>query len=587
MDAPSTRQGSAGIDAACGMAVDAATPPVAGAVAHTHAPSAGSSWDFFTNDGTYMPRTHSLVDAAGRTDWPWVLVLLVATVGVIVGYARIFHFWVRCHQGENRKDRNPSLMELAWIFLWCAVCGYAMSIVMFLWPGYRLLAVCLIVLNWWTWKFASRLPGFKSAFTAGRLERELADALRTRNDELERLVVERAAEGDEARRAAESASRAKTDFLAHMSHEIRTPMSAILGYAELLNHSSQTDEQRESTARTIHQNGEHLMAVLNDLLDISKIEAGQVTIEPLDASPACVAGQVLELMAARAKAKGIALRLEAAPGLRESIVTDAMRLRQILLNLVGNALKFTQRGEVVLTVRPARGDSVAFEVRDSGIGMTTEQMARIFQPFTQADASMARRFGGTGLGLVISRRLARLLGGDVEVSSTPGVGSVFTLTITPPAPSPTATAHPGPARPEPGTPTPGDRKRILLVEDGLDNSRLFAHHLRRAGFTVELAQDGLEACERVEADGGAQAPYALVLMDMQMPRLDGYAATARLRAMGFRPPILALTAHAMTQDRDRCLAAGCSGYLTKPIEGPRLIAACREAMREPVASRAA
>ena len=479
-------------------------------------------------------------------------------------------------------------MELAWIFLWCAVCGYAMSILMFFWPAYRLLALFLIVLNWWTWKFVSRLDGFRSVFTAGRLERELADARGPGTTSWSGSWPS----GRPTRTRLAAPPRRPAGPRAtswRMSHEIRTPMTAILGYAELLTDPGLELGQRDESAKTILRNGEHLLAVLNDLLDISKIEAGQVSVEPSDTPIRAMLGQVAELNRARAAAKGLSLRVEVEGGTPASIVTDAMRLRQVLLNFLSNAVKFTHDGEVVITARaaidrstglPTRG--VEFGVRDTGIGMTADQLSRLFQTFAQADASMARRFGGTGLGLAISRKLARLLGGDVEVTSAPGMGSVFTITIAPLEPFPAAdrptslAAHPRPSAAN----APGSR--VLLVEDGVDNSRLFAHHLRQAGFDVEVAQDGMEACERVQAAGGAgqAGGYGLILMGMQMPRLDGYGATARLRAMGFTAPILALTAHAMADDRDRCLAAGFSGYLTKPIDGPRLIAACSDALRE-------
>ncbi|MEZ6235892.1 MAG: ATP-binding protein [Phycisphaerales bacterium] len=574
--------------------------PALAAIPHAH-PTASSA-DFFTNGGNYMPRTHCMVDAAGRTDWPWVIFLIAVTAGVIIGYACIFRFWVKCYRGERKEDRNPRLMELAWIFLWCAVCGYVMSIVMFFWPAYRLLAFFLVVLNWWTWAFVSRLKSFRSVFTAGRLERELADALRSRNDELERLVAERTAEADEARRVAEAASSAKSDFLAHMSHEIRTPMTAILGYAELLQDPAQQPEDRDDAARTIHRNGQHLLGVLNDLLDISKIESGQVTVEPLDVSPRDMARQCVDLLAARARSKGINVRAEIDPDLPARFVTDPMRLRQILLNLLGNAVKFTHEGEVVLHAREGTAGAIVFEVRDTGIGMASEQLDRLFKPFSQADSSMARRYGGTGLGLAISKKLAQLLGGDVEVSSVPDAGSVFTVTLAPlpgiehpefahaadaPLSPPAPSAATGVAHPPAVSYAEGSGVRVLLVEDGPDNRRLFEHHLGRAGFQVTGVNDGQEACDLLRAKGGRTAPFDLILMDMQMPRLDGYEATRRIRAMGFAQPIAALTAHAMQGERERCLAAGCSHYYSKPISGAGLVKACREALGESRAAKAA
>ncbi len=378
-----------------------------------------------------------------------------------------------------------------------------------------------------------------------------------------------------ARADAEAASRAKSEFLANMSHEIRTPMTAILGYADLLCEEGDRPlepEHRTDIVTTIRRNGEHLMSIINDILDLSKIEAGKLAVEARSASPADIVRGVVATLQPRAMDKGLplSLRLESLP---DGIATDPTRLRQILINLVGNAIKFTRRGEVRITARcitSAAGLRLQVDVADTGIGIAPEHLSSLFAPFAQADSSMSRRFGGTGLGLAISRRLAQSLGGDISVRSEVGKGSTFTLDVAaPPAPSlsaPVPHAHAGPA--------PRSTARILLAEDGEDNRRLFLHHLRSAGYTVDSVENGREAVERVLASTADGRGFDLVLMDMQMPDMDGYAATRELRSRACRLPIVALTAHAMTGDRERCLAAGCDDYISKPVDKAKLLEAC-------------
>ena len=386
-----------------------------------------------------------------------------------------------------------------------------------------------------------------------------------------------------ARDQAEAASRAKSEFLANMSHEIRTPMTAILGYAELMLEPQLDDGARIQNARTIMRNGDHLLAVLNDILDLSKIEAGKMQLRRDVFELAPLVQEVTQLMRVRADAKGLVCAVDLHPDTPAAIATDGVRLRQILMNLLGNAIKFTECGEVRLHVFPrTTGETaeIAFEVVDSGIGIGSEDLARLFQPFDQADASTTRRFGGTGLGLAISRRLARMLGGDITVESVPGSGSIFCVAL----PATGTSAELGACTLLPGAPRPVEQPqgalpkqplkglRLLLAEDGLDNQKLVTYHLRRAGAEVEVAENGAQAVDahgRAEADG---KPFDLVLMDMQMPVLDGYGATQRLRARGVRTPIVALTAHAMAGDRDRCLAAGCDDFQTKPVRAAELLA---------------
>jgi len=387
---------------------------------------------------------------------------------------------------------------------------------------------------------------------------------------------------DEARRAAQEASRLKSEFLAHTSHEIRTPMTALVGYTELLGDPDLSPAERAEGLATVRRNGEHLMTIVNDILDLSKIESGRMTIERMACSPFALVAEVTAVLRPRAAHDGLDVEVGYRSPLPETIETDPTRLRQILLNLVGNAIKFTPRGSVRLEVGPVEDTRLCFEVIDTGIGLDAEQQARLFTAFSQADASTTRRFGGTGLGLAISKRLAGMLGGDLRVRSVPGEGSTFTLTIDvgslagvrlldrpPDVPAAAERREPSAHAPQ------ALRGRILLAEDGLDARRLLARHLRAAGAEVETAENGLVACELALRAAEAGAPYDLILMDMQMPELDGYAAAARLRAAGYRGPIVALTAHAMEDERARCLGAGCDGFAAKPILRRTLIEVAR------------
>jgi PAS domain S-box-containing protein len=391
---------------------------------------------------------------------------------------------------------------------------------------------------------------------------------------------------EKARAAAENANRAKSAFLANMSHEIRTPLTAILGYADLLREEESatiSPEQRTQTIDTIRRAGQHLLTIINDILDLSKIEAGRMSVERIETPLLGVLREVESFMRVRAAAGGLTLTTRLARPLPDRILSDPTRLRQILMNLVGNAVKFTEIGSVTITADAVERDGqsrLVIDVEDTGAGLTEEQASRLFEPFSQADASTTRRFGGTGLGLTICRRLANLMGGDVTLHRTqPGRGSCFRVEL-PLVPAPSAamvanldalTAAPAPA---PSQPRVSLRGRILLAEDGPDNQRLIAFHLRNAGAEVAIADNGRIALEMIDRAAAGGAPFDLLLTDVQMPEMDGYTLARTLRERGSTLPIIALTAHAMAEDRERCLQAGCDDFATKPIDKPALLATC-------------
>jgi signal transduction histidine kinase/CheY-like chemotaxis protein len=382
-----------------------------------------------------------------------------------------------------------------------------------------------------------------------------------------------------AKEAAENANRFKSAFFANISHEIRTPLTAINGFAELLLGSERTEDERRSDAKVIRRNGEHLLTLINDILDQSKIEAGKMSVEPLLCCPAGIIGEVQSMLRGRANEKGVALEVNFEGPIPVKVRTDPTRLRQILINLVANAIKFTKEGSVKLDVaiKPtitAAKPILELKISDTGIGMTPEQQALLFKPFVQADASISRHYGGSGLGLSISRYFAQALGGDIVVTSNPGKGSTFTVTVTTGAltgvqmhdnPHLAMDSHvdfAGPKVKIAGT--------VLVAEDGIDNQALIAAKLRETGLKVELASNGKIACEKVRS---ALTPFDLILMDVQMPEMDGFAATLHLRGGGYRGPIIALTANATERDRSQCLNAGCNDFVTKPIRMESLLKA--------------
>ncbi len=394
-----------------------------------------------------------------------------------------------------------------------------------------------------------------------------------------------------AQRLAESASQTKSEFLANMSHEIRTPLTAILGYCDVLSDEGILElasSQRIQTINTIRRAGEHLLTVINDILDLSKIEAGKLVTEEIETPLPQLLLEVDSLMRPRTSHKRVKLRTVLETAVPDRITSDPTRLRQILMNLVGNAAKFTQEGHVDVRVRVNRSggkNKLRVEVEDTGPGMTAEQAVSLFRPFTQADASVTRRHGGTGLGLTISRRLARMMGGDVRLESTElNKGSMFVLEL-PLVELPgceyvvdlsECSLDRNEALPEIVNPLTG---RILLAEDGEDNQQLISYFLIAAGAQVQIAQNGKIAIEMLETAAMTGCPFDLLLSDMQMPEMDGYTLARTLRADGNGIPIVALTAHAMAEDRRKCLDAGCNDYATKPINKAALISTCRQWMK--------
>ena len=388
----------------------------------------------------------------------------------------------------------------------------------------------------------------------------------------------------QARIQAEAASHSKSEFLANMSHEIRTPLTAILGYADLLrDEGNMSPTQRIETIDTIRNAGAHLLIVINDILDLSKIEADKMTIERVATPLTTILQEVTSLIRPRAIGKGVKLTTALATSVPDSIISDPTRLWQILMNLAGNAIKFTEEGTVTITAHVMQhldGARLVIDVDDTGPGMSPEQAGRLFQAFSQVDNSITRKFGGTGLGLTISRRLATLMGGEVTLARTePGKGSCFRIELPLEVALGAAMVDEFVAVASRPAEVAGGKVgmlagRILLAEDGLDNQRLIAFHLRKSGATVDIADNGRIALEMIDKNEANGTPYDLLLTDMQMPEMDGYTLARTLRARGSRLPIVALTAHAMAEDRHKCLDSGCDDYATKPIEKKKLLATC-------------
>ncbi len=374
---------------------------------------------------------------------------------------------------------------------------------------------------------------------------------------------------ERSRQAALEVADQKADFFAHMSHEIRGPMMSILGYVDLLGGSKTSEEDRREYVDIIKASGEHLLALVNDILDHAKVEAGQMDVERIPVNIVSLLTDVRRLMNIRAKERGISLRMCICGSIPESIESDPVRLRQILVNLVSNAIKFTEQGFVEIRAWMETPDRLHLGVRDTGIGMTEEQVQSVFDPFKQAASDTTRKFGGTGLGLAISKQLAECLGGDLWVESQPAVGTTFTLAI-PPGSIGDATMVDEQAvakqeEAQQGTDALFEGK-ILVAEDDVLNRTLLERILEGYDVDILTVGDGGAAVDAIlDADRDGK-PFDLVLMDMLMPVVDGYAATSQVRHAGYRGPIVALTGNTRGEDREKCVRSGCDDYLAKPID---------------------
>ena len=421
--------------------------------------------------------------------------------------------------------------------------------------------------------------------------RDISERLKTQNklnEYLERLKQSRRElkrkdyELKAAKKNVVRANQAKSEFLANMSHEIRTPMTAILGYSEILKENPVSPDNVE-LIEIIQNNGTHLLQVINDILDISKIEMGDFEILKVNCSPQSVLQDVIESCQTKATEKGLSIHVKCQESIPETIQTDPLRLKQVLWNLVNNAVKFTESGRIDIEVRvfsQSKNDRVLqFIVSDTGIGIPAEKVKHIFEPFAQADSSTSRNYGGTGLGLTLSYKLVRLLGGNLSVKSVVDQGSVFCIALKVGESEHSTLKNKQSHRYNLKNSIRQDshdrqmkktrreyKGKVLLVDDTKEIRKLFSFMLNKMGVEVMTASNGKEAVDLVNDESNQKDPYDMILMDMQMPVMNGYEATQLLRDQGNQIPIIAITAHALVSDREKCLAAGCTEYLSKPIK---------------------